>query len=194
MKTAINITNPAIVSKIGERLVGSQKGVALLMALIITMIVFLMVATAMYVVMEGSGISGQRLVYRTACEAADGSVAILKEAIEWKIQEKNQALPLPLQGVLSGTFDNCLNNTVYTDAAVCSNTGFSLPGIAGSYSANVDIVRLFNKAIPGSGITTTRGPQTPGGTSNGVFFRIHTRVLGPRNTSCENTVVYRYVI
>jgi Tfp pilus assembly protein PilX len=182
----------------------SQRGIALVMALIITLVIFMMVATTLYMVTQGTRGSGQGTVYHTACEAADGSVLIVAEAIERKIAENTVPLP-PNLGLLftpgpapGPLFDPCLQNAVnegldlIPGQATCNAT-LVLAGLTGSYAAVVTAQRLFPKQIPGSATSYTRGPGMSD-YSKAIIFRITTNVSGPKNATCENMAVYRHVI
>jgi len=161
----------------------AERGVALVMALIVTMVVFLLVASTLYVITQATNISGSRKVYTTACEAADGSVEVLKDSIEQAVAG------LPVPGVFASGFNTCLSNAVLTDNATCSTT-ITLPGTMGGYNATVTVTRLFTKYNVGARI---KFPPDPYGNATSTFFRITTTVTGPNNTDCENSVVYKHV-
>lgn len=166
----------------------TERGIALVLALIITTVVFLLSASTLYVITQGTGISGP--VYKTCWSAADGSVKILVDAIE------NKFYGQPISAVFTNqnAFNTCLDAGVLSGGAACQDT-IILPGAMGSYQANVSVTRLFYKIIPGSagGIEKTKGPKEST-VGSGIFFRVVTTVRGPNNTSCENAVVYRHVL
>lgn len=168
------------------RMFASDRGVALITALIITLVVFLMVASTLYLVTQGTKISGPRKVYKTACEASDGAVEITKDAIEKTIA--NLQIPGGTN-LYSTAFANCLTNAVNVDGVSCTENNFQLP--MSTYTAIVTVKRLYKKALPGGSI---QFPPKAMGNSIGIYYRINTVVSGASGVACENSVLYRHVI
>ena len=166
----------------------SNSGIALLFALIITTVVFLMIASTLYMINQGTRISGPRQAYKTACEASDGAVEVTKDAIEKQISN----LPLPGPNVFPAQFASDLATTVLTNGNTCS-TSIILPGTMGAYTAIVKVTRLFIKGGGGLG-TIEFPPRGYGSKANAaIYFRIVTTVQAPNGVLCENDVIYRHI-
>ena len=87
--------------------IGNERGIALVMALIITLVVFLLIMSTIYVTTTSTKISGAGKRYASASEAADGAVEVMKDAINLTTYgEPISSLPL------TGTSDleNALSN------------------------------------------------------------------------------------
>jgi Tfp pilus assembly protein PilX len=174
-------------ASVARRGLASNRGIALFMALIITLIVFLLVGSTLYFVTQGTRISGPRKAYKTASEAADGATQVTIDAIEKTIEN----LPLPGPNVFTAQFATDLAATVLTNNNTCTTT-MILPGTMGEYTANVTVSRLYVKSIVGS-----RGPEFPvrfGSSGTAIFFRIVTIVTAVNGVSCEEVALYRHVI
>jgi hypothetical protein len=173
----------------------SQKGIALVMALIITLVVFLLVMSTLYVIMQGTGISGLKLAYTTACEAADGGVEIAKDAIEQTLKSPS----MPVANVFDALFSACMQQAVLVNGQICTTLPpagghLILPGTMGPYTADVTVRRLFAKVIPGAAVKMTAGPRRGTGTI-AIFFRIDVIATERvKNTTCENAAIYRHVL
>jgi hypothetical protein len=167
----------------------------LMMALIITLVVFLLVMSTLYVIMQGTGMSGLKLAYTTACEAADGGVEIAKDAIEQTLKSPS----MPVAAVFDANFGNCMQQAVLVNNQACTTAPpagghLILPGTMGAYTADVTVRRLFAKVIPGAVVKMTAGPKRGTGTI-AIFFRIDVTVVEPiKRTTCENAAIYRYVL
>jgi len=160
-----------------------DSGVALLTALIITLVVFMLISSSLYVITSSTNISGAGKRYATASEAADGAVEVMKEAIGL-IMQSEPVDTLPLRGT--------------TDLAAVVLVGGStevfldLPaGLFSRYTARITVERLYAKMVPGSRIEFPPQSSTIG--SMAVYFRISTAVSGPSNAKAETTALYRYV-
>ena len=163
-----------------------ESGIALLMAIIITLVVFLLVTGTLYVIMQGTKISGPRMVYKTACEASDGAVELAKDAIEQSYA--NQAIASSVMSFSSGsTLSNTLNFN--NDSTTFS---LSLPGTLSNYSGSVTITRLYQRGLVGA--TIEYPPRAFTGKNIAIFFKIDSNVTGANNVSCSNSVLYRHVI
>ncbi len=163
----------------------NQRGIALLMALIITFVVFMMIVTTIYMVTTSTKVSGAGKRYATACEASDGAVEIMKTAIN--LVEYGQPMnTLPFTTV-SGNLLTALTSTA--PAVVSVNLQGTTP--LTNYSAQITVQMLYRSGLPGGRIEFGRSAGGSGGTA--IYFKISTMVAGPNNTTCENTVVYRFV-
>jgi hypothetical protein len=170
-----------------HRLAKTQKGVALVMALIITMVVFLLIGSTLYVINTSTSLSGAGKRFATACEAADGAVEVMKDSINLVMYGESFAeLPLEIQ-----------NESQFLDAIATDNHSaevtLTLPSTVfwSSYTASITVQRLYSKALPGGRLEFARSAGGSGGTA--VYFKISTIVTGPNNTKAETTAMYRFV-
>jgi Tfp pilus assembly protein PilX len=165
----------------------TERGIALLMAIIITLVVFLLVTSTLYVITQGTKISGPRMVYKTACEASDGAVELAKDAIEQTYA--SQSIASSVMSFSSGsTLSSTLN--INNESTVFS---LSLQGTLGiTYNGTITITRLYQRGLVGS--TIEYPPRAFTGKNIAIFFRIDTVVTGANNVSCSNAVLYRHVI
>lgn len=165
----------------------THRGIALVMALIITLVVFLMIGSTMYVIQNSTKISGAGKRYTSASEAADGAVEVMKNSINLIMYgEPINSLPLTnASGLLTAiTLEGAANAT--TVNLNLAGTGMT------NYTASITLERLKTKTIPGGRLEFARSAGGSGGTA--IYFRISTVVeeLGS-HTKAENTVIYRFV-
>lgn len=166
------------------RTLGSERGIALVTALIISVAVMVLVTGILYFIVQSTAISGAGKRYASASEAADGAVESMKEAINLSLFGE------PIPGIISDT-NTCLSNSILTDNSPCEVT-LTLPGTNWfqSYQANITVERLYSSTIPGGRIEFARGSGSAPSTA--VYYRISTVVTGPNNTRAETTALYRY--
>ena len=144
----------------------TDRGIALLTALIITLVVFMLIGSTLYVITSSTNISGAGKQYATASEAADGAVEVMKEAIGL-IMQSEPADSLPLRG----TED--LAAVVLVGGS--TEVTLDLPaGLISRYTARITVERLYAKMVPGSRIEFP--PQSSTAGSMAVYFRISTAV------------------
>ncbi len=163
-----------------------ERGIALLTALIITLVVFLLVTSILYMVTQSTLLGGAGKRYTTAADAADGAIEVTKDAVVQSLgySQPDSAIPLtPTSGV---SFSSAL---IGGGAATFT---MSLPGtgLLQYYNAKVTVERLFGATLPGN--RKEFPPQTTSRSSTALYFRITTVVTGPNNSSAQSTVVYRY--
>ncbi len=176
-----------MIKRTTHRISANERGVALTMALIITLVVFLLVISTMYVVTTSTSISGAGKRYATACEAADGAVEVMKDSIHRMMNgdpvsrlQVTEQVPDELAQVLSE--DN--RSTIV-------NLKLEGTGLFTTYNATITVHRLYAKALPGHRLEFARAAGASGGTA--IYFRISTVVNGPNNTKAESTALYRFV-
>lgn len=189
--------------KQGRHVFGNNRGVALLIALLISVAVMAMVAGVLYFVTQSTSMSGAGKRYATASEAADGAVQVVKNTIFLTING-DTAPQIFCAAANCGTVTDTTvtpNNITFTDAYTCLTTAvvnqgqscataITLPGISGSYTANVTVTRLYSVSIPGGRLEFAR--SAGGAPSTAVFYRITTRVVNTSdNTTAENSALYR---
>lgn len=166
---------------------GNERGIALVMALIITLVVFMLIMSTMYVVNTATKLSGAGKRFATAAEAADGAVEVMKDSINLILYGESTTT-LPLDSATTA----CLQTAVTTNSS-CSGVKLNLTGtgLLQTYTATMTVQRLYSMTIPGGRMEFARSAGGSGGTA--VFFRISTSVVGPNNTTAETTALYRFV-
>lgn len=154
----------------------NQKGIALVTALIVTLGVMVMATGVLVFVNVSSDMSGSGKRYATAAEAADSGIGWGKDRIN---------------RILRGdSLGGCLDETVIAGGAACQ-TVLNLPAsINGAYRATVTIEKLFISELAGGRLEFP--PAGGGAPKTGVFFKITTVVVGPDNTTAENSILYRF--
>lgn len=157
----------------------NERGAALIIALIISAVIFIMVTGVLYLVEQSTTMSGAAKRYATAEEAADGAIEIVKDTINLTM------LGEPVTTRLSAI---CISNGVLNQNSPCSGT-ITLPGAVGNYVATVTFERLYTRDLPGGRLEFARSAGVP---STAVFYRITTMVTGPNNARAENSALYRY--
>jgi Tfp pilus assembly protein PilX len=177
----------------------NDRGIALVMALIITLLVFLLVASTMYVVTQSMKMSGTQKYYKTACEASDGAVEIMKDAIN----AFSSASVVNVPSLLSSS--SCLQGAVIAGGPPCKIT-FNLPSsMSATFDASVTVTRLYATAMPGGTLEFASSRSFGGKTA--IYYRIQTNVFGPKvsdgfggftqqpnSSACENSVVFRQTV
>ena len=176
----------------------NDSGIALVMALIITLVVFLLVASTLYVVIQSTKMSGTQKYYKTACEASDGAVEIMKDAIN-AFSYASGDVP----SLLSSS--SCLKGAVIVGGPPCKIT-FNLPSsMSATFDASVTVTRLYVTAMPGGTLEFSSSRSFGGKTA--IYYRIQTNVFGPKvsdgfggftqqqnSSTCENSVVFRQTV
>lgn len=166
----------------------TQKGVALIVALLMSVAIMALAAGVLYFLTQSTTMSGAGKRYATAAEAADGAVNVVKDSINlimWG--EAITALPIATGNCSEGY---ALSNAVLNNNTTCS-TAINLPSaLGGSYTANVTVTRLYSVTLPGGRLEFAR--SAGGVSSNAIFYRITATVTGPDNSVAENSALYRF--
>jgi hypothetical protein len=163
-------------------LLSTDKGIALVMALVISLAVSLLIMSTVYFIVQSTNMSGAGKRYATASEAADGAVEVMKDAVNLILMgEPVSSLPI----VDAST--PCLVDSILNENASCTTT-LTLPGegLFARYSASITVMRLYTSSV-GSRIEFSKS----GGEA--VYFRINTVVTGPGGTRAETTALYRHI-
>ena len=170
-----------------KNVLANQRGIALVMALLVSVAIMALITGTLLMINRSTQVSGAGKVYNNAEEAADGAVNILKDSIN---------LAMWGEPITDRVSDSCSSGTVATltaatlvDGSTCV-TSIDLPGTMDNYTATVTLERLYSVIPPGSRLEFSRA--TGGASSAMIFFRITTRVVGPNNTTAENSVLYRF--
>lgn len=165
-----------------------EHGVALVTALIITAVVFMLIMSALYMISSSTVVSGAGKRYATAAEAADGAVEVMKEAINLFMYGEPVSA-LPLQEDTTGDLTTAI---LQSGAANARTVTLNLPSTTWlqRYTARITVENLYTKSLPGGRIEFGRSAGGAGSTA--VYFRIATVVEGPDNTKAETTALYRF--
>ena len=165
-----------------------QKGVALVAALVITLAVTIFITGTLYVVTQSTMMSGAGKRYSTAAEAADGSIEIMKAAVQL-IAMGEPVNSLPIVDSKPGCL---IEAVVFQENNPCTTT-LSLPASDpfSSYSATITITRLYSSQLPGSRLEFPKSGSGPPSTA--IYYRINTVVTGAGGTRAETSALYRYV-
>ena len=172
-----------------EQKLRSDRGIALVTALIVTLIAFMLIMSTLYVITSSITISGAGKRYATASECADGAVEVMKNAINLMIYGKSTS-DLPLVEATAGDLEHAIMNAGASNARTVTLT---LPSTAflQKFTATIIIENLFTKSLPGGRIEFGRSAGGGAG-STAVYYRISTVCQGPKNTRAETTALYRF--
>lgn len=160
----------------------NKNGIALVTALVISLVVMLLISGTIYFLIISTGIAGAGKRYSTAEEAADGAVKIMEDVINLlMIGDKIEDLPI-------SDNSSCLVKSIIVGDKECT-VSLILPGteIFKPYNADITVKRLYSIQSPGSDLDFTKSK------GSSVFYRINTIVTGPDAAKAETTVLYRYV-
>ncbi|OGW61888.1 MAG: hypothetical protein A2638_05680 [Nitrospirae bacterium RIFCSPHIGHO2_01_FULL_66_17] len=162
----------------------SERGIALVLALLMSLMIMALAASVLYVVAQSTRLSGATKRFATAAEAADGAVQAAKDAIN-QINWGQSATTTAFGS------DGCLTAEIITGTGVpCSKT-LTLPtATIGAFAATVTVERLYASDIPGGRLEFARAAG--GAPTKAIFYRITTIVTGPDNASAENAILYRF--
>lgn len=167
----------------------SQRGVALVMALIVTLVAFLLIASVIYMTTQSVSMSGAGKRYATAQQAADGAAELLKELTLYAMN-KETINDVNIGG--PGLDDLHKVSKNLNGATITRSIDITLPGtgLLSSFKATGTVEYTGDGVYEGS---TVRFPPEYG-VSSGTFanFRISTFVEGPENTRGETVVYYRH--
>ena len=164
-------------------LLPADRGVALVMALVISLAVSLLIISTIYFIIQSTNMSGAGKRYETASEAADGAVEVMKDAVSLILMgEPVSSLPI----VDADT--PCLVDSILNENKSCT-VFLTLPGdsLFTRFSAGISVTRLYTTSV-GSRIEFARS-----GSGDAVYFRINTVVTGPGGARAETTSPYRHV-
>jgi hypothetical protein len=170
-----------------RKYLSTNRGIALVMAILISLALMLLVISTLYFISRSTSISGAGKRYATASEAADGAVEVMKDAINLTLMgEPVSSLPIADAGT------PCLAESIVNENVSCT-ASLMLPStdFFTDYKANVTVMRLYTSTIPGSRLEFARAGGVP---ATAVYYRINTVVSGPGSTRAETTALYRYVL
>jgi hypothetical protein len=170
-----------------SRRLASQKGIALVMALIMSLAIMAMAGGVLFFVTQSTLLSGAGKRYSTASEAADGGVNFMKDMI-------NKTMRGDVQPSDSATWDMVDATPACLTDAILSNTTWNVGNLCrptitfGNFTANVTLTQLYK-----IGIGTVEFASSTGTGGVATFYKITVAVTGPDNASAEDSVLYRYI-
>ncbi len=156
----------------------NNKGIALITALLMSLVIMVMVTGVLYFITQSTKMSGAGKRYATADEAASGAVNVMKDTINLTLWGDTVAPLFP--------DDSCIAAAILTQGSLCETS----LNLGGNFTAAVSLKRLFTRALPGGRLEFSRSAS--GAPSTALFFRITTKVTGPDNATAENSILYRF--
>lgn len=173
---------------------GNQRGIALILALLMSFAIMAMVTGVLYVVSQSTQLSTAGKGYATAEEAADGAINVMKDAVNLTLWGEPVADVLPDVNCVDSAGNDLgykLDTAILNQNSECTTTmNLGSTVLGGNFSAMVTIERLFSKALPGGRLEFAR--SAGGLSSTAIFFRISATVTGPNRTRAENSALYRF--
>jgi Tfp pilus assembly protein PilX len=170
------------------RWIGNERGVALVIALIVSLAVMAMVTGMLYFTDQSTKISGAGRAYATADQAADGAVDVLKDTINLTLLGV-----APADLFAAGGLDHLQSAILATSSPGAVETAtLTLPdSLGGHFTATVSVQRLFSVSLPGSRLEFARSGGSVASTA--IYFRITAKVVGPNNkATAESSALYRF--
>ena len=149
-----------------ETILRSEKGIALVMALIISLGIMVLVTGVLYFSIQSTSISGAGKRYSTCEEAADGTVEVIKEGINMVMVTE----PIPSQ---INDSSNCFVDAAIGAVSNCT-VSVNLPGTVGTdYTSTVTFQNLLGGGMAMAGGRIEFPPTAAGGTgTTAVYFRV----------------------
>jgi hypothetical protein len=133
---------------------GSERGVALILVLVLSAIGLIVMTTVLYVITMGTQLSGSEKRYRTAHEAALGGIDVIRKIIQEQAANAIPGVTITYQA----SFMNKLNAASLTGY----DTNVSIdPSTASTYDVAIDIgnpvYRIYAKLVQKQQGNTNRG-------------------------------------
>lgn len=169
----------------------AQSGIALVMAMLMSMAIMALAAGVLYFVNQSTRIAGAGKRYASASEAADGAIQLVKETINLTMRTDLDALNALTLQTYSNADTACIETAIWSNASPCENAALILLGAMGgqNYIANISLQRLYTATVPG--ISVIFPPS--GISSTATFYRITATVTGPSSAAAEVSVLYRFM-
>ena len=160
----------------------SQRGIALVLALIFSLTVMALAAGVLYFVSESSKMASAGKLYATASQAADGAINLTKDLITKTIRADDTLIDLIAATGLSDPA-NCLTHAILgVNADPCA-----LQVVMGPYLTTTQLTYLYR--LPKGSIEFA---NQSGVSSVETFYKIQVSSTGPDNSAAEDSVLYRY--
>jgi hypothetical protein len=164
----------------------NEDGFALVTAIIISAAVMVLIIGMLYFTTRSTTMTGAGKRYATACEAADGVVEMVKDAIM-----HSDSLPAGFPAACNESYD--FSWAVGQTSQKCTLNFSSLQGtvLGTTYTATAKINMTGSGVSPGYRIEFPPRAYAGGGNGISSVYRIDISVTGPNNASCENSVLFR---
>jgi hypothetical protein len=144
-------------SRAGQLRPGSERGVALILVLVLSAIGLIVMTTVLYVITMGTQISGSEKRYRTAHEAALGGIDVLRKIIQ---DQTNSSLPLVTISYPNGSFVAKIGASSITGPGFDTTASIN-PLVDTTYDIAIDIgnpvYRVYAKMIQKQQGNTNKG-------------------------------------
>ena len=166
----------------------SESGIALVLALIMSLAIMAMAAGVLYFVNQSTHISGAGKNYTTASGAADGAVNFMKDVINLTLRADPDLDNLLLQG--SWDPPACITDAeaVLTVWNVGTLPCVSTVDMGNGFTANISLAHLYKL-----GLGTLEFASSTGTGSSAAFYKISVQVTGPNNASADSSMLYRFI-
>lgn len=169
----------------------SQSGIALVMAMLMSLAIMVLAVGVLYFVNQSSRMSGAGRRYVSASEAADGAIQLVKETINLTMRTDITALNALTGQAYSSADTTCIADAIWDEKLPCQQATLTLLGALGkqNYTASISLSRLYTATVPG--ISVQFPPS--GISSAATFYKITAIVLGPGGAASEVSVLYRFI-
>ena len=155
-----------------RRYYGGEKGIALVTALLLTLIGLAIILAAIYFVMQGTKVSGFQKRYATALEASNGGVEIMTKEI---IGKTIGGAGLSTLGTYGGMLLASVNDTCFTAKMTTATNSWSASAACNNVSLS------FDPTVSPDITLTLNGA---GGSANfSVYTKVVDTVIGNSETS-----------
>jgi len=166
-----------------------ERGIALVLALMMSLAIMAMAAGVLYVVNQSTQISGAGRNYSTASEAADGAVNLVKDIINLTLRVDPDLDNLLAEVVEKDPNNPCMveaviNNDTWNEANPCKVT----LDMGNDFIANVSLTHLYKL-----GLGTLEFASSTGTGTSAAFYKISVQVTGPNNASADSSMLYRFI-
>lgn len=161
----------------------NERGIALITALLISVVIMLIASSTLYFITQSTIMSGAGKRYATADEAANGALEVAKKSIGLGLV--GDPLPSVIQSGAAFT-------TAIKTVGVPGIASFNLPATTGgNYTVTMTVTMLYSLELPGARIEFAAAKNAP--PAKATYFKIDLRVASPKNEVAEITALYRYV-
>jgi len=170
----------------------SEQGIALVLALIMSLAIMAMASGVLYFVNQSTQISVAGKNYNTASEAADGAVNLMKDIINLTLRSDPDLDNLLLEVqegnppcITAAAISNAvISNDVWNEKKPCQVT----VDMGNDFTATVSLAYLYSLD---SG--SMQFPPSAGVGSSTAFYKITVQASGPNNASADSSVLYRFI-
>jgi len=173
----------------------SESGIALVLALIMSLAIMAMAAGVLYFVNQSTHISSAGKNYTTASGAADGAVNLMKDVINLTLRADPDLANLlaqvtPVAQVTSVGSPVCvietavINNDTWNEGTPCVST----VDMGNGFIATISLAHLYKL-----GLGTLEFASSTGTGTSATFYKISVQVTGPNNASADSSMLYRFI-